>query len=130
MIAFCTRCWAEINAADKHCSGCGVDLSIDARSYEEKLIAALRHPLPEARVRICWLIGENQVTRAVPLLIELVESDQDLFVRRAAISALGTLRDARALPVLTAVSQAPNRFLGLPAAKSIERIEVRQVSSR
>ncbi len=61
MIAFCTHCWNEIDAAANPCPNCHADLGADSRSYEEKLVAALAHPLPAARVRICWLIAENNI---------------------------------------------------------------------
>lgn len=45
MIAFCTRCWAEVDSEERQCSNCGADFGDDTRSYEE-------------------LIGENQIHRA------------------------------------------------------------------
>jgi hypothetical protein len=121
MIAFCTHCWAEIDAKNRHCPNCGSDLSTESRSYEEKLIAALGHPLPEARVRICWLRGEKHIVPAVPHLIELAERDRDLFVQRAAVEALGTIRDQRALLVLKSISESQNHFLRTSAIESLKR---------
>jgi DNA-directed RNA polymerase subunit RPC12/RpoP len=46
VIAFCARCWAEVDSEERQCSNCGADFGDDTRSYEEKLIAALGHPLP------------------------------------------------------------------------------------
>ncbi len=100
MIALCTHCWTEVDSEERQCSNCRADFGNDTRSYEEKLIAALGHPLPAARVRVCWLIGENQIRCAVSQLIEIAEHDQDIFVQRAAIEALGSLRDGRALSTL------------------------------
>ncbi len=42
-------------------------------SDEEKLIAALDHPLPACRVRACCLIGLNEVQAAASKLMSLVE---------------------------------------------------------
>ena len=92
MIAFCTHCWAEIAATLHQCPSCGADLNGDTRSYKEKLIGALAHPLPQARARICWLIGENGIASAVPRLMHLAEEDPDLFVRRAAVEGLRILQ--------------------------------------
>jgi HEAT repeat protein len=128
MIAFCTHCWAEINAEDRHCPSCGSDLSVDSRSYEEKLIAALGHPLPEARVRICWLLGEKHIVPAVPRLIELAQRDQDLFVQRAAVEALGTIQDQRALAVLKSISESQNHFLRTPAIESLKKFRAPEES--
>jgi HEAT repeat protein len=122
VIAFCTHCWTELDASIDQCPYCGIDQAADPRSYEEKLLAALEHPLPEARVRICWLIGENTVRAAVPGLIRMAEHDPDLFVQKAAVEALGQLKDQRANPLLRALSGSTNRFLALTAKKSLRRI--------
>ena len=92
MIAFCTHCWKEIDAAAAKCAYCDADLTADARTYGEKLLAALEHPLPEVRERVCWLIRENRMRDAIPRLIEVAENDSDLFVRREAQMALAMAR--------------------------------------
>jgi HEAT repeat protein len=119
MIAFCTHCWAEINDALNVCPRCQQNLTLDPRTYEQKLVAALEHPLPEARVRICWLIGENKIQLAVPDLMRIAEDDPDLFVRRAALEALAILRDPRAAPLLEAMSKSNNRFLAAATRRSL-----------
>jgi HEAT repeat protein len=119
VVAFCTHCWAEIDAKDVQCRQCGAELGSDARSYEEKLVAALEHPLPGARVRICWLIGENRIRDAVPHVMYLAEHDPDLFVRKAAIDALGALRDLRSDDLLRLISEGTNRFLARAAKRSL-----------
>jgi hypothetical protein len=105
MIAFCTHCWAEIDARLDQCSQCGADLAADSRSYEEKLIGALAHPLPQARARVCWLIGENRISAAAPCLMRLAEHDPDLFVRRAAVEGLGALQGLHSSSLLHTVSK-------------------------
>jgi HEAT repeat protein len=104
------------------CPVCGTAQDFDPRSYRAKLIAALSHPLPEARARICWLIGENGVGAAVPVVVELANSDPDLFVRKAAIDCLGVLRDSSTVPVLRDLANAKNRFLARAAMRSLQRI--------
>lgn len=121
MIAFCTRCWREIDSEIAQCPRCGADQSHDLRSYEEKIVAALAHPLPEARARICWLIGETHIRAATPNLIEIVENDPDIFVQRAAIEALGALQDPRSDAILCAISRSDNRFLANAARESLRK---------
>lgn len=122
MIAFCTHCWAEIGSELDRCPHCGVGLDDDRRLYEEKLIDALAHPLAQVRVRICWLLGENRISAAVPGLMHLVEHDKDLFVRRAAVEALGALQDPRSNVLLRAISVGSDRFLAAAAKKSLINI--------
>ncbi|HUN84397.1 MAG TPA: HEAT repeat domain-containing protein [Terracidiphilus sp.] len=124
MIAFCTHCWTEIDARDTSCFHCGTNLNADRRSYEEKLVCALEHPLPAARARVCWLIGENKVRMAVPHLMRMVTDDPDLYVQRAALEALGALRDRRAFPLLIEIGESKNRFLASAARKSLKSANV------
>jgi HEAT repeat protein len=113
------RCLAEVYAQVDYCPHCGADQTADPRSYEAKIVDALAHPLPEARARICWLIGENSIRSAVPSLMHLAEHDPDLYVQKAAVVALGVLQDPRAEALLRAISVSPNRFLAASAAESL-----------
>lgn len=120
MIIFCTHCWEEIDASLELCPICGASSEVDVRSYQEKLIGALSHPLVSTRARICWLLGENKVKEAVPALMQVAESDPDIYVQKAALEALGTLHDGRAVPLLAQVGNGSNRFLAAAAQKSLE----------
>lgn len=122
MIAYCTHCWREVKSETEVCPGCHADLTLDRRPYEQKLIGALTHPLPEARVRICWLIGENHIRQAVPNLMKLATDDPDLFVRKAALESLGVLQDPQSATLLRAISKCENRFLASVAARSLRMI--------
>ncbi len=129
MIAYCTHCWLEVNSKDILCPGCEADLTLDQRTYEEKLIGALVHPLPEARERICWLIGENHIRQAVPDLMRLATEDPDLFVRKAALESLGVLKDPRSTSLLRTISKCENRFLASIAFKSLQAISQEEAST-
>ncbi len=122
MIAFCTHCWGEVNSESKVCPGCEADLTLDHRTYEQKLIGALAHPLPAARERICWLIGENHIHQAVPELMKLATDDPDLFVRKAAVESLGILGDAKSATLLRAITGSENRLLASVASRSLRAI--------
>jgi hypothetical protein len=115
VIAFCTHCWAEIDSRIESCPSCGIDLSVDVRSYEDKIIAALGHPLPQARARICWLVGENRIRSVLPRLMEMAQNDPDIFVQKAAVEALGAFDDRRSDSLLRAISAGNDRFLASAA---------------
>lgn len=86
-------------------------------------MAALEHPLPEARARICWLLGENNIRSAVPKLMHAATHDPDLFVKKSAIEALVVLRDPRSYSLLQQISVGGNRFLQAAAKKILEDID-------
>jgi hypothetical protein len=130
MIAFCTHCWAEIAATLHQCPSCGADLNGDTRSYKEKLIGALAHPLPQARARICWLIGENGIASAVPRLMHLAEEDPDLFVRRAAVEGLRILQGMRSCSLLHAFREGADRLLAGAAKNGLNESALRRRPER
>lgn len=99
MISFCTSCWMEMTSDADRCPRCGAVPQNDARSYDEKIQAAMRHPLPQTRARVCWVIGQRHALNAVQLLTEML-NDSDLFVRVEAIRALEQTGDPLAAPVL------------------------------
>ncbi|WP_396126646.1 HEAT repeat domain-containing protein [Acidicapsa ligni] len=123
MIVFCTECWHETDSSHRTCPRCGANLAINPHSYEEKLTSALDHPLAEARVRACWLIGLNNVQAAATKLMSVVESDTDLFVRRAAVQALGKIHARVAVPLLQSLIGLEDHWMEAEARKSIHHIE-------
>ncbi len=122
MIAYCTHCWREVNSEAEVCPDCEADLTLDQRTYEQKLIGALAHPLPEARVRICWLIGENRIRQAGSDLMRLAADDPDLYVRKAALEGLGALCVSHSTSLLRRISKGENRLLAAAARKSLDVI--------
>lgn len=87
------------------------------------MLSALDHPLPEIRVRSCWLIGKNSVSAAVNKLISMVESDPDLFVRSAAVQSLGELRADRAVSVLERLTKQEDVWMREQAQNSLRQIQ-------
>jgi len=61
---------------------------------------------------------------AVPHLMRMVTDDPDLYVQRAALEALGALRDRRAFPLLIEIGESKNRFLASAARKSLKSANV------
>lgn len=123
MIVFCTHCWAETQSTETQCPQCGVDLTMDARSYEEKLIGALDCPLAQVRIRGCWLIEVKEVREALDKLIALTREDPDIFVRRAAVEALGHLHSPFALAALESLVARNDGWLAVEALRSIDLLK-------
>jgi HEAT repeat protein len=76
------RCWA-----------CGSDIgSLSARSYEEKLVSALTHPLTHVRERAALLLGAIGGPEAFEHLMRRARATGDPFVAAAALHGLEALR--------------------------------------
>ena len=124
MLAFCTRCWWEMSSKDAVCAHCGARVDEDPRSFEQKLIAALEHPLAEARSRICWILGQKRATWAIPHLIRMLK-DSDLFVRVAALRALGDIGDSSAETALEETCRDEKPLVRIVAQGALQQIRAR-----
>jgi HEAT repeat protein len=119
MTAYCTFCWAELGSDSPRCPQCGKDPALDTRTFAEKLNHGLAHPLPEARARCCWVIGQAQKEECLPALAGAL-NDPDAYVRLAAVDALGRFKGLPA-PVRKRLEEMAERdtFLIRAAARKL-----------
>jgi HEAT repeat protein len=102
---YCPSCWNEVGTAIV-CPRCGADLrDFAGKSYEQKLIRALRHLGPTVPIRAATILGELGSRAAVKPLIKVAVSSTDPYIREAAVVALGCIGDSRATPCLTRLSR-------------------------
>ena len=115
MLAFCHMCWAELHSTPTICTNCGARVDIYSREYERKLISVIARSDAEKRAQICWVLGRRAKRGAIPALMQLLH-DPDMFVRTAAIRALGQIGDDSAVAAIeSAVSDSR------PAVREIAR---------
>jgi HEAT repeat protein len=123
---FCPNCWKEVNEADKVCPHCGVDIPgvLDQRDYVAKLIAALSHPEPTTPVRAAWILGKLRAKSAVRPLLALVRGNADLFLKAAAVEALGQIGDASARQVLVELAEKGPVLLRAKATEALHLLDL------
>jgi HEAT repeat protein len=97
----------------------------DPRSFEQKLAAALEHPLSETRARICWILGQKKASWAIPALVRML-GDNDLFVRVAALRALGEIGDPSAMPALERALDDENVMVRRAAQRAWQQVRSQQ----
>jgi hypothetical protein len=90
---YCPGCWNDFPQDLAECPVCGLEIREfwDSKDFIEKLIVSLRHPEKETPIRAAWLLGKLKDGRAVDPLIALVRANRDVYISRAAISALGEM---------------------------------------
>jgi HEAT repeat protein len=88
MTVFCPGCFAERADAAGMCPSCGARSDDDDATYEEKLIRALEHPLPDRRLIAAEVLESLRSRRALPKLAELVLRDGDPYLSAAALRAI------------------------------------------
>jgi hypothetical protein len=121
---FCPNCWGEVKETDTVCPHCGVDIAklLDERDYIAKLIAALSHPEPSTPVRAAWLLGKLRATSAVGALLDLLQGDTDLYVKAAAVEALGEIGETSAEATLAHLAEQGPVLLRRKAEEALRKL--------
>ena len=102
LIQYCSNCWAENTIDATVCDRCGTSLSdTEAIFYDQKLMRALHHPVPETREMAAMLLGQRQDQHALPVLMSRLLEETDIGVLCAIGKALGQLGDCRAVASLS-----------------------------
>lgn len=89
---FCLRCGHEYPYDDQRCPHCGA--SSDG-SFEDALVSALAHPIPDTAAVAARVLGTKHVTVAIPALIAASRQSEPERAE-AALEALGAFDDDRA----------------------------------
>ena len=101
LIRFCSNCWAENPIGATVCDRCGRPLTeTEPIFYDQKLMRALHHPVPETREMAAMLLGQRRDRHALPVLLARLLEETDIGVLCAISQALGQLGDCRAVPSL------------------------------
>lgn len=134
---YCPDCFAEVAREAARCPRCGADLANPGRDYEQSLIKALRHPLPDRQLLAAQVLGARRARQAVPRLIEVIQETRDPYLAAEAITALARIGDPAGLAVVdpaftdfdvgrwsgTAAAEVIRRFGALDEAPGVERRE-------
>jgi HEAT repeat protein len=77
-------------------------LTANNEDFVDKLTAAIRHPEPTRAALAIQVLSEMLAEpRAIPLLIDLLDTAHDAYVLRCAVVALEGFADRRAAPALS-----------------------------
>jgi HEAT repeat protein len=68
---------------------------------DEDCLTALKDPQAEIRVKALEFLGLRNTIPTIEPFVEIIENDEELKVKEAAIDALGVMKRAEAFPVLT-----------------------------
>ena len=100
-IQFCSHCWAENLLDTTVCERCGTPLSeTQPVFYDQKLMRALHHPVPQTREMAAMLLGQRQDRHALPVLLSRLQEETDIGVLCAISQALAQLGDCQAVLTL------------------------------
>ena len=107
MLVLCPKCWNELKTANTDCPHCGTTVDLSSPKYQRRLLAALSHANAERRSQICQVLSFIGDRGAVQALIDLLH-DPDIFVRVAALRALGEIGDPSSVTAVEKVTLSQN----------------------
>jgi HEAT repeat protein len=129
MVRFCPNCWRMVKEAVEACPACGHRPKLsDEESYEDKLLAALEHPVADVRMVAVEVLGQRRSRRAVPALFKLlVDEEADFYLLRQVVKALATIGTPDALRSLGwAARRHPSRLVRNEARTAIAAATARE----
>lgn len=122
MIFFCPTCWKEIKGDDKRCPYCASDITEhEKKSFEDKLINALRHPERETVQRAVWILGALKSIKAVKPLSILFKETDNPFLKIEILNSLSEIGTPDAIDLIVSVLDSEESILRKKAREIIEK---------
>jgi len=87
---YCPNCWKDFWDDDfEICPECGYNIkTYNDNEYVDKLLGALNHPAGEIRHWAVMVLELRKEKKALPYLIVIAETSDDLGLKRAAAEAI------------------------------------------
>lgn len=128
---FCPSCWREVAESEVSCPWCAADITEErARTFAEKLITALTHPIPETVGRAAWILGQIRCIRAVAPLGELLRMTTDPFLKLQVLDSLEKIGTLDATEIIAEASAQEEGIVGRHARDIVRRIIDRWITIR
>jgi len=125
LVFFCPHCWSRVRENEKICPDCKAEIfPLDQRSYFEKLVGALRHPVATTRMRAAYILGEIGDKRGIKPLVKVIGQSwqtESLFFLREIVIALGKIDGDEVVPALVHLLDHPSFLIREAALKSLPK---------
>lgn len=122
---YCPNCWEIVTEDQSTCPNCGYVLGeFNKFSYEDKLLAALHHSVPERRIMAAQILGNRSSQRAIPQFLEIITGDESdyFFLRAVLLAAIKIEHPDRAI-ILSRASQHSSDLVRHLAAKLMAQLQ-------
>lgn len=127
---FCPNCWNTLAEGAAQCPHCAFNLREAAhRSYDERLIAALRHRVPEYRVTAAQILGRRGCAAALPEFRCILETEHDIYLLRAVLRALKNIEEPLSIELIQSATRHRSRLVASLAASLLTQMAAVQFPS-
>ncbi len=126
---YCPNCWTIVEENQKVCPNCGYSLADFAHfDFDDKLIAALHHPVTERRIMAAQVLGNRQCKRALPEFRKILESDEsNYFFLRAILLAVLKIEDPEQEEILKRAARHKSKLISQLAVELLGELHTRTV---
>jgi HEAT repeat protein len=123
---YCPSCWQIIDEGEKTCHHCGYSLeTFSHQDYNEKLLAALHHTIPERRIIAAQILGNLKIQQAVPEFKKILEMErEDYYFLRAILTALAKIEHPEQIEIIQKAAHHPSGLVSSYAKMILEKIKL------
>ncbi len=110
---YCPNCWTIVRETDKVCPNCSYKLTeFDGLSFEDKLLAALHHAVPERQIMAAQILGNIHSQQALPEFQKIIEAgEENYFLLRAVLSATAKINHPNRIMILQKAISNPSKLV-------------------
>ncbi|HQP62078.1 MAG TPA: HEAT repeat domain-containing protein [Anaerolineaceae bacterium] len=121
---YCPNCWTRITEKIHICPSCGYVLdAFDQLAFEDKLLHALHHPIPERRMMAAQILGNLESQRAIPAFLEILQSEEtDYFFLRTVLLAVVKIQHPMRTVLLEQAVNHPSTLVSNLAKHLLEQL--------
>lgn len=125
---YCPRCWSVIPKEAKTCPKCGYEIGEFLESdYEDKLLAALHHSVPERKIMAAQILGIKESQCALPEFLHIITSgENDYYFLRAILLATVKINHPQREVILRKAAQHPSKLVSDLAKELLEQLSKNQ----
>ena len=110
---YCPNCWEILDKNEQICPHCGYVLEkFQELAYEEKLLAALHHSVPERRIMAAQILGNIHSHRALAEFKKIIEGEEtNYFFLRAVLFATAKINHPNRIIILQKATRKPSTLV-------------------
>jgi DNA-directed RNA polymerase subunit RPC12/RpoP len=119
---YCPHCWQIVTEEQKTCPHCGYVLDkFKNYVYEDKLLAALHHSVPERRIMAAQILGIRECIQALPEFGRIIASDEtNYFFLRAILLATSKIVHPEREAILLKATRHPSQLVSRLAKELLQ----------
>jgi len=127
---YCPNCWTEVEEDTSKCPNCGYVIDhFELLSYEDKLLAALNHPLPERRIMAAHILGTIGSQRALKEFRNIIQVETNYFFLRAVLIATAKINHPDRLQILQMAKKHESKLVRTLAVELLKQLTSDQSAS-